>query len=73
LVRAAWRNRERGAVPTTGKLRGEAIQVRAEAVELDNVVHAFAKTIVGEAVNAAVEREIFRTVRSEYRLKFCDM
>src|SRR5258707_492674 len=46
--------------PTTGKLRGEAIQVRAEAVELDNVVHAVAKTIVGEAVNAAVEREIFR-------------
>src|SRR5258708_449750 len=46
--------------PTTGKTRGEAIQVRAEAVELDNVVHVFAKTIVGEAVNAAVEREIFR-------------
>ena len=46
-------------LPAAGKLRGKAIQVRAEAVELNDIVHAFAETIVGKAVDAAVKREIF--------------
>jgi hypothetical protein len=46
-------------LPSAGKLRGEAVHVRAEAVELDDIIHALAETVAREAVNAAVKREIF--------------
>ncbi len=46
-------------LPAARKLRGEAIQVGAEAVELDDFIHALAKAVVRKAVDPAVEGEIF--------------
>src|SRR5262249_28944927 len=46
--------------PTTGKLRREAIHVRAQAVELHDVVDSLAQAIVGKPVDAAIKRQIFR-------------
>jgi hypothetical protein len=46
-------------LPAAGKLGCETIQVRAESVELDNLVYARAKAITGKAVNTAVKGEIF--------------
>jgi len=46
-------------LPAAGKLRGQAIQVRFEAVELDNLVDAALQTRGFEAVDAAVELQIF--------------
>ena len=46
-------------LPPAGKLRGETIEIRTETVELNDFVHALAKTLGSEAVDAAVENEIF--------------
>src|SRR6266581_9789256 len=46
-------------LPSTGKLRGQAIQVRSEAVECDDFVDAAFEARGFEAVDAAVELQIF--------------
>ena len=46
-------------LPSAGQLCGQAIEVGAEAVELDDFVHAALEAIGGQAVDAAVEGEIF--------------
>src|SRR5713101_7011834 len=46
-------------LPSTGKLRGQAIQVRSEAVECDDFVDAAFEACGFEAVDAAVELQIF--------------
>src|SRR5512136_744568 len=45
--------------PAAGKLRGQASQVRFEAVELDNFVDAAFQTHGVEAVDAAIEPQVF--------------
>src|SRR5208337_1095434 len=45
--------------PAAGKLRRQPIDIRAKAVELNNIVHAFAQVIIGEAVDAPVKGEVF--------------
>src|SRR5437660_10606866 len=47
-------------LPAAGELRGQAIQVRLEAVELDNLFKAALEARGLEAVNAAVELQILR-------------
>src|SRR5712692_9482613 len=47
-------------LPAAGKLRGQAIQIGCEAVELDNFVDAALEARGLEAVDAAVELQIFR-------------
>src|SRR6266436_9219407 len=47
-------------LPATGKLRGQAIEVGSEAVELDNFVDAALQARWLEAVDAAVELQVFR-------------
>src|SRR6266705_1793627 len=47
-------------LPATGKLRGQAIQIRFEAIELHNFVDASLEPRGLEAVDAAVELQVFR-------------
>src|SRR6266851_1934656 len=47
-------------LPAAGKLRGQAIQIRFEAIELHNFVDASLEPRGLEAVDAAVELQIFR-------------
>src|SRR5713226_8356654 len=47
-------------LPATGKLRGQAIQIGCEAVDLDNFVDAALQARWLQAVNAAVELQVFR-------------
>src|SRR5713226_7855905 len=46
-------------LPSTGKLRGQTIQVRSEAVECDDLLDAALEARGFEAVDAAVELQIF--------------
>src|SRR6202040_1080757 len=45
-------------LPTAGKLRGQAIQIGCEAVELDNFVDAALQAGGLQAVNAAVKQQV---------------
>src|SRR6266478_4199591 len=47
-------------LPAAGELRGQAIQIGFEAVQLDNFVDAAFKAGGFEAVDAAVELQVFR-------------
>src|SRR5258708_27540362 len=47
-------------LPAAGKLRGQAIQIGREAVELDNFVDAALQARGLQAVDAAVELQVFR-------------
>src|SRR5260370_10676111 len=47
-------------LPAAGKLRGPAIQIGCEAVELDNFIDAALQARGFEAVDAAVELQVFR-------------
>src|SRR5260370_723434 len=47
-------------LPAAGKLRGQAIQIGCEAVELDNFVDAALQARGLQAVDAAVELQVFR-------------
>src|SRR5271156_3891425 len=46
-------------LPAAGKLRGEAIQVRDETIELDDFVHAALHVLGGKSIDAAIKSEIF--------------
>src|SRR5260370_26666539 len=46
-------------LPSAGKLRSEPAEVRAEAIELDDFVHASLQTLGRQTVDAAVELNIF--------------
>src|SRR5260370_23315941 len=46
-------------LPSTGKLRGQAIQVRSEAVECDDLLNAAFEACGFEPVDTAVELQIF--------------
>src|SRR6266849_3920505 len=46
-------------LPAAGKLRGEAIEVRTEAIELDDFLHALLQAIGRQAVDTPVELKIF--------------
>src|SRR5467141_2175851 len=47
-------------LPATGKLRGQAIQIGCEAVELDNFIDAALQARGLQAVDAAIELQVFR-------------
>src|SRR6266851_340581 len=47
-------------LPAAGELRGQAIQIGFEAIELNNFVNAAFKASGFEAVDAAVELQVFR-------------
>ena len=45
-------------LPSPGKLGGQAMQIQAEAVELNDLFHAAFETRRIDAVNAAIELQI---------------
>src|SRR2546421_5912750 len=47
-------------LPATGKLRSQAIQIGCEAVELDNFIDAALQARGLQAVDAAIELQVFR-------------
>jgi hypothetical protein len=46
-------------LPAARKLRRKTIEIGAEAIELDDFVHALTKALGREAVDAAVKRKVF--------------
>jgi len=59
-VRATWRSRGEALLPAAGKLRCEAIQIGCESVELDNFIDAALQARGFQAVDTAVELQVFR-------------
>src|SRR5260370_22874948 len=52
--------KSKALLPAAGKLRGQAIQIRCQAIEFDNFFHAPFEARGLQAVNTSVELKVFR-------------